>query len=108
MLFPRLRGRAGQGALYYKSQFLRGGNNFDANRIHANPLPAYGEPHGLFLSPCPRPAPPVVRADTNAFRVPLYVRGTTCGALVGLKIGKIGSKTSKNALETPEKRLING
>jgi hypothetical protein len=55
--------------------------NFDAGRILANPLPAYGEPRGLFLNPRPRPAPPTVRADTNACRAPLYGRGTARGAL---------------------------
>jgi hypothetical protein len=87
--------------------------NFDGGRIPANPLPACGEPHGLFLKPCPRPASPTVRADINMCRAPLYHalygRGTARGALswglVGLKIGEIGSK---KPVKTPEKRLRNG
>jgi hypothetical protein len=101
VLFSRLRGRARQGAFYCKSWFLLEIYNFDGGRIHANPLPICGEPHGLFLNTCPRPAPPTVRADTNACRAPLYGRGAARGAfsrgLVGLKIGEIGSKTGKNA-----------
>ena len=72
VVFPRLRGPARQGAFSCKSRFFQKKiYNFDAGKIPAHPLHACGEPHGLFLKPCPRPAPPTVWADTNAGRAPL-------------------------------------
>ena len=40
-------------------------------KIRVNPVSARGEPHGLFLNSCLRPAPPTVRADPDACHAPL-------------------------------------